>query len=107
MVLDRLFRPRPALIAGRALYAEAVEQARAPALYGELGAPDTVEGRFDLYSLHVVLLLDRLRGQGEAAAEVSQAMRQREVVGEVAEHPARPKRQRFVEQEIHGISFRA
>ena len=74
MVLDRLFRPRPALIAGRALYAEAVEQARAPALYGELGAPDTVEGRFELYSLHVVLLLDRLRGQGEAAAEVSQAL---------------------------------
>ena len=74
MVLDRLFRPRPALIAGRALYAEAVEQARAPALYGELGAPDTVEGRFEVYSLHVVLLLDRLRGHGELATEVSQAL---------------------------------
>jgi len=74
MLLDRLFRPRQALTAGRALYARAVEQSRAPALYAELGAPDTVEGRFELYSLHVVLLLDRLRGQGDEAAEVSQAL---------------------------------
>ena len=74
MVLDRLFRPRPALAAGRALYARCVEQSRTPALYAELGAPDTVEGRFEVYSLHVVLLLDRLRGQGEAAAEVSQGL---------------------------------
>jgi cytochrome b pre-mRNA-processing protein 3 len=74
MLLDRLFRPRPALNAGRALYAGAVEQSRAPALYADLGAPDTVEGRFEIYSLHVVLLLDRLRGEGEAAAEVSQTL---------------------------------
>ncbi|MFI4966500.1 MAG: ubiquinol-cytochrome C chaperone family protein [Caulobacterales bacterium] len=74
MLLDRLFRPRPARAAGRALYARAVEQSREPALYADLGAPDTVEGRFELYSLHVVLLLDRLRGHGEPAAEVSQAL---------------------------------
>jgi cytochrome b pre-mRNA-processing protein 3 len=74
MLLDRLFRPRPALSAGRALYVRAVDQSRTPALYAELGAPDTVEGRFEIYSLHVVLLLDRLRGEGEAAAEVSQAL---------------------------------
>jgi cytochrome b pre-mRNA-processing protein 3 len=74
MLLDRLFRPRPALNAGRALYARAVEQSREPALYSAFGAPDTVEGRFEIYSLHVVLLLDRLRGHGEPAAEVSQAL---------------------------------
>ena len=74
MLLDRLFRPRPALSAGRALYARAVEQSREPGLYAELGAPDTVEGRFELYSLHVVLLLDRLRGEGGPAVEVSQAL---------------------------------
>ena len=74
MLLDRLFRPRPALNAGRALYARAVEQSREPALYSAFGAPDTVEGRFEVYSLHVVLLLDRLRGQGEPAAEISQAL---------------------------------
>jgi cytochrome b pre-mRNA-processing protein 3 len=74
MLLDRLFRPRPALVAGRALYARAVEQSRSPALYSEFGAPDTVEGRFEVYSLHVVLLLDRLRGHGELATEVSQSL---------------------------------
>ena len=74
MRLDRLFRPRPALGAGRALYARAVEQSRSPTLYSAFGAPDTVEGRFEVYSLHVVLLLDRLRGQGELAGEVSQSL---------------------------------
>jgi cytochrome b pre-mRNA-processing protein 3 len=74
MILDRLFRPRPALAAGRALYARLVEQARQPRLYEALGCPDTAEGRFELYTLHLVLLLERLRGQGERAAETSQAL---------------------------------
>jgi cytochrome b pre-mRNA-processing protein 3 len=73
-MLNRLFRPRPAQIIGRALYASVVEQSRQPALYADLGAPDTVEGRFEIYSLHVVLLLDRLTGQGAEAGEVSQGL---------------------------------
>jgi cytochrome b pre-mRNA-processing protein 3 len=73
-MLQRLFRPRPAKAVGLTLYRSAVEQARMPALYAELGAPDTVEGRFEVYSLHVVLLLSRLRGEGEQAAETSQAL---------------------------------
>ena len=39
-----------------------------------LGAPDTIEGRFELYSLHVVLLLHRLKGIDEAAGETAQAL---------------------------------
>lgn len=78
MLLDRLFRPRPAQAAGRALYARAVEQSRDPELYSGFGAPDTVEGRFEIYSLHVMLLIDRLRGPGgeggERVGEVSQAL---------------------------------
>jgi cytochrome b pre-mRNA-processing protein 3 len=74
MLLDRLFRPRPAQATGRALYQSVVDQSRAPGLYTDLGAPDTVEGRFEIYSLHVVLLLDRLRGHGDQAAETSQAL---------------------------------
>jgi cytochrome b pre-mRNA-processing protein 3 len=74
MILDRLFRPKPAQIAGRALYAACVEQARAAPLYQSLRVPDTVEGRFELYTLHVVLLLDRLLRQGTLAAETSQAL---------------------------------
>lgn len=73
-MLNRLFKPRPALLAGRALYARVVDQARQPALYEQLGAPDTVEGRFEIYSLHVYLLLQRLKGQGDHAAEVAQAL---------------------------------
>jgi cytochrome b pre-mRNA-processing protein 3 len=74
MLLDRLFRPRPSLDAGRALYVRAVERSRGPALYGEFRVPDTVEGRFEAYTLHVVLLLDRLRGLGPEATDVSQAL---------------------------------
>jgi cytochrome b pre-mRNA-processing protein 3 len=74
MILDRLFRPKAVQAAGRALYAAAVEQARRPELYAELGVPDTVEGRFEAYTLHVVLLLDRLRGHGGQAGETAQAL---------------------------------
>ena len=74
MLLDRLFRPRPARAVGQALYQRVVDQSRTPALYAVLGAPDTVEGRFELYTLHIVLLIERLRGHGEQAAEVSQAL---------------------------------
>jgi cytochrome b pre-mRNA-processing protein 3 len=74
MLLDRLFRPRPARAIGQTLYQRVVDQSRTPALYADIGAPDTVEGRFEIYSLHVVLLLERLRGHGEEAAEVSQAL---------------------------------
>jgi len=74
MLLDRLFRQRPARVVGQTLYQRAVDQSRTPAIYADIGAPDTVEGRFEIYSLHVVLLLERLRGHGEEAAEVSQAL---------------------------------
>jgi cytochrome b pre-mRNA-processing protein 3 len=74
MFFDRLFRPRPARLAGQALYAAAASQARQPGFYTRLRTPDTREGRFELYTLHVILLVERLRGQGAAAAETSQAV---------------------------------
>lgn len=73
-MLKRLLKPRPAVAAGRALYASAVAQARTPELYAALGAPDTPEGRFEVYGVHVYLLLARLKDQGEQAAETSQAV---------------------------------
>src|SRR6516225_5880611 len=63
-MLNRLLRPNPIREVGRALYAAVVEQSRTPALYADLGAPDTTEGRFEVYTLHVVLLLDRLNHRG-------------------------------------------
>jgi cytochrome b pre-mRNA-processing protein 3 len=50
-----------------ALYESAERQARSPALYSHMGAPDTVEGRFELLTLHVILLIERLRDLGRAA----------------------------------------
>jgi cytochrome b pre-mRNA-processing protein 3 len=74
MVFRKMFKPRPAETAGRALYAVAVAQARRPAFYTLLGADDTPPGRYEIYTLHVVLLLRRLKGEGEQAAETGQAL---------------------------------
>ena len=79
MGLERLLRPRRTAQAGRRLYDGAVAQSRNPALYqgpadGGLGAPDTVEGRFELYTLHVVMLLHRLKNSGPQGADVAQAL---------------------------------
>lgn len=72
-MLQSLFKPRPAKLAGQALYAAASAQARDPQFYRALGAPDRIDVRFELYSLHVGLLLQRLSGQGEQAEETAQA----------------------------------
>jgi len=73
-VLNRLFRPRQARIAGEALYAGLVDQARQPQLYHEMGVADRIDARFELYVLHLSLLLARLKGEGEAASETGQAV---------------------------------
>jgi cytochrome b pre-mRNA-processing protein 3 len=75
MFLDRFFKPKPAVLAGKALYNAASAQARSPAFYAQLAAPDTLEGRFELYTLHVVLLLDRLKNDGSPfVAEARQCL---------------------------------
>lgn len=74
MFLDWLLKPRPATQAGEKLYASATAQARSSRFYAQLGVRDSMEGRFELFTLHVVLVIERLKGQGEAAAETSQAV---------------------------------
>lgn len=66
MGLLGMFRRRPHERAGFELYGAAVGAARAPELFLALGVPDTVEGRFDLVSLHVGLLIRRLRTDGDS-----------------------------------------
>jgi len=44
-----------------------VAQARNASFYASYGVPDTVEGRFDLIVLHLVLLLHRLEGEGDSS----------------------------------------
>lgn len=73
-MLHTLFRARPQRAKGRKLYAEAVAQARQAELYTVLEAPDRIDARFDLYTVHVVLLLLRLKGAGDEANEVGQVL---------------------------------
>ena len=74
MFFKRWFGPNPAVQKGRSLYAAAVAQARNPSFYRDLAVPDTTEGRFELYSLHVVLLLHRLKGQDPLSQDIGQAL---------------------------------
>lgn len=75
MALNRLFQrriaaPEPA----EALYLSVVRQARQPAFYTSLGVPDTLDGRFDMIVLHVVLVLLRLKREGAAGERMGQAL---------------------------------
>jgi cytochrome b pre-mRNA-processing protein 3 len=68
-VFTKLLAKPPGRKAAERLYAAAAAQAREAALYARMGAPDTVEGRFELLTLHVILLIDRLKdGSFEASA---------------------------------------
>ena len=58
----------------QALYGGVAAASRAPALYASLGVPDTVEGRFEALSLHVVLSLRALRDRPPPAEEVAHAL---------------------------------
>ena len=67
---ERVARDR----AAARLYAAAVTQARLPGLYQSLGAPDTLEGRFELIVIHVHLLCRRLPEAGAAGAALAQTV---------------------------------
>jgi cytochrome b pre-mRNA-processing protein 3 len=60
--------------AGYDLYGAAVAAARAVPLYARLGAPDTLDGRFDLVGLHAYLLIRRLGALDEPGAALAQAV---------------------------------
>jgi cytochrome b pre-mRNA-processing protein 3 len=68
-----LFRNRGEPIGDR-LYRLVVEQARTPAFYTALGVPDEIDARFELYTLHVLILQQRLRDEGDAGAELGQTL---------------------------------
>ncbi len=58
----------------RALYAEIVAQARRPEFYRRWAVPDSLDGRFELIVLHMFLVLQRLKRDGEAAEELAQGL---------------------------------
>ena len=53
-------------------YGLVVEQSRRPEFFTALGVPDTLDGRFELICLHAFLYLQRLKGESEPAASLSQ-----------------------------------
>ena len=56
------------------LYGAVVTLARRPALYADMGVADTPEGRYEALVLALFLVLERLRGEGEAVTPQAQAL---------------------------------
>lgn len=69
-----LFRRRTQERQAQGLYALAVEQARQPDFYARLGVADRIDARFELYTLHVLLLFVRTKAEGERGADLAQKM---------------------------------
>ena len=66
MFWKQFFKSTPRVDAARELYAAIVAQARQEGFYAALGVPDTLDGRFDLITLHAVLVMDRLGQSADA-----------------------------------------
>jgi cytochrome b pre-mRNA-processing protein 3 len=64
-MIFNLFRKSPAPDAAFEAYRSIVAQSRQVKFYADWGVPDTVTGRFDMISLHLALVLRRLKGQPE------------------------------------------
>ncbi|MDB5483624.1 MAG: hypothetical protein JWO83_4677 [Caulobacteraceae bacterium] len=73
-MFTQLLSKSPARKAAERLYAAAAAQARAPAIYARMDVPDTVEGRFELLTLHLILPIDRLKDGPAGAAAVRQIL---------------------------------
>jgi cytochrome b pre-mRNA-processing protein 3 len=73
-VIFQLFASRTAGATIDALYGAIVAQARLPGFYLNYGVPDTVEGRFDMIVLHLVLLFRRLAREPEAERALAQGV---------------------------------
>ena len=57
-----------------ALYGATMAQARRPEFFRDLAVPDTLDGRFDMLALHMVLLLRRLKADGEVNRALAQEL---------------------------------
>ncbi len=71
MILS-LFKKKPADQAALKVYLSAAEHARSPYFYTDFQAPDTVDGRFEVLTLHLYAVLARLKNQGGAANNFAQ-----------------------------------
>jgi cytochrome b pre-mRNA-processing protein 3 len=58
----------------RSLYGSIVTQARSPGFYALWRVPDTVEGRFEMIALHLILTLRRLAEEGEGGRRLAREL---------------------------------
>ena len=73
-MLDWLAQRRKRKRTAQNLYGSIVALSRRPELYVVIGVPDTVEGRFEILVIHMFLLLDRLRREGEQCKPLAQEL---------------------------------
>ena len=59
---------------GFSLYTAAVNAARDPYLFTVIGAPDTLDGRFDVIGVYAFLAIQRLKREPEPGPELAQAL---------------------------------
>ena len=60
-IVKNLFKPRPVKLVGDALYAACVAQSRLPRFYLDYGVEDAIGARFELLTLHVVMVVTALK----------------------------------------------
>ena len=73
-MIFNLFKSRPHKKTALNLYASISESSRTQNLYLTLGIPDTVEGRFESLSLHLSLILRRLKQLPQPALDISKEL---------------------------------
>lgn len=74
MPFASLFRRNRCRAQAHATYVSIVERARAPDFFLRFDVPDTLDGRFETISLHMFLVLNRLKADHDASADFSQAL---------------------------------
>ncbi len=58
--------------AAHALYGKVVARARDPRFYTAYDVPDTLDGRFEMLTMHLFMLHHRLKDEGAKARDISQ-----------------------------------
>lgn len=74
MPLSSLFRKPGPPQSIHDMYRIIVDQARQPRFYTDFGVPDSVDGRFEMVTLHAFLVLRRLKGASESSSDAAQAL---------------------------------
>lgn len=74
-LFSRLFGGKDnALRDAEVIYSKLMVHARQPGFYGESRFPDNYDGRIDVLTLHIAVILEALREHGEQGNRLSQAL---------------------------------